>query len=119
MPTKRMDIPDDVHKEIVEYAADYGHRSLAGALAEMVRRAMVESEDDRLDLRQRKADRQALLTGTRKPSPATARRRRAAQKAQDAPQSDGTADSGEDTAPDPADAPEAPVASENGEYAHQ
>ena len=117
MATKRMDIPDAVHSQIAEYAADYGCRSMGEALTEMVAMAMQASADERLDLRKRKQDRQARLAGiastaARRPA---ARPRRAAQKPADGPEGGQEAPAQPETAQD---APEAPVEAQNGHYAH-
>lgn len=117
MATKRMDIPDEVHTQIGEYAADYGCRSMAEALGEMVAIAMLASTDERLELRARKLDRQARLAGAAAaPKPARTRSTRSrAQKPADGPQDAPDAPAQPDTAQEAADGP---VAAENGQYAH-
>lgn len=119
MALKRMDAPEEVHTSVVEYMEDYGHRSIAAALTEIVSLAMLVSRDERLELRDRKRQRQARLAGHAAPAPARRRRGRPAAGAAQAVEPLATDD---DTGQDPADDSGLAgdgVDARNGEYAHQ
>lgn len=119
MATKRMDIPDAVHAQIAEYAADYGCRSMGEALTEIVAMAMQASEQDRLELRKRKQDRQARLAGiaaqAARRTPARARSR--SQKPADGPRDAQEAPAQPNTPLEAADGPVEAAAAGNGHYA--
>ena len=68
MSDKNLAVPDEVHAQEQQYKQDYGCPSLAAALVEMIGLAMNQTEDERTDLRTRRAERLARAHRTLEPS---------------------------------------------------
>lgn len=55
--TRRLDVPAELHAQIVEWQETYGHRTIIGAFAEMVAVAMAHTAEDRAKVRKEQQSR--------------------------------------------------------------